>query len=153
MLYGLFGLLFPQCTPSFDYDTGDTGDASVWLVNMTLGCEAGVWGYELEAWGDAGGGTLETFLEDGSYSEAHPLEFPEWSDERQSWLYTVELERVTQANVVLGQSTAFNCLDFNEMNWHIVLEDTVGVEQTCAVFGVSPETLGFDECSVWTSEE
>ncbi|MCP4810620.1 MAG: hypothetical protein GY913_33185 [Proteobacteria bacterium] len=155
MMFGLFGMLFPECAPSLPADTGDSGtEQTVWLVNMSLGCEVGTWFYELEAWGDAGGGTIEIFHMDGSYSEAHPLQFPEWSDDRQSWLYNIELDRVgQQSDVVLGESTNFNCLDFEELNWHIALEDSQGDEQDCAVFGVSPETLGLDHCSLWTSEE
>ena len=154
MWFGLFGALFPDCVPTLQTDTGDTADTqTVWLVNMSLGCEVGAWFYDLEAWGDAGGGTLEIFHMDGGYSEAHPLPFPEWSDERQSWLYEVRLDRVATEDVVLGESTAFNCLEFEEMNWHIALEDTQGVEQDCAVFGATPETLGLDHCSLWTSEQ
>ncbi|HJN73959.1 MAG TPA: hypothetical protein QGF58_08515 [Myxococcota bacterium] len=155
MLFGLFGLLFPECVPSMSTDTADTSDPqTAWIAGIRFTCDPEGWSYEIIAWGEPGDGTLEIYDESTNYDEAHEMTLPDWSDDEQAWIYTVELERVhAEEDVVASESTLFACTDSDGgVNWHIIVEDLDGNEEDCAVFGSSPETLGFDECSLWAEE-
>ena len=155
MLFGLFGLLFPECVPSVSTDTGDTGDfQTAWIAGIRFACDASGWNYEVIAWGEPGDGVLEIYDESSAHSEAHPMALPEWSDDDQAWIYSVSLDRVGETDeVVEGESTWFACTDADGgVNWHIVVNDLDGNQEDCAVFGSSPETLGFEECSLWAEE-
>lgn len=155
MLFGLFGLLFPECVPTVTTDTGDSGDdQTAWIVGIRFACDATAWSYEVVAWGEPGDGTLEIYDETSDYVEAHQMFAPEWDEDSQEWVYTLILDRVAEeSEVVEGESTIYPCTDADGgLNWHIVVEDVDGNEEDCAVFGSSPEDLGFDECSLWAQE-
>ncbi len=160
MLFGLFGLLFPDCVPSLPSDSGyDTGDyRTVWLQGLSISCDVFGWTYEITAWTDSpdnppDSGTLTMQLIESGYYETHPLPAAVWSDETLDWSIVLDLERVySEDDLVAGESTLMPCTDTDSgMNWHIELlnDDTMD----CAVFGTEPSLMGYPECSVWVVSE
>ena len=155
MLFGLFGLLFPECVPTVTQDTGDTGgEQTAWIVGIQFACDATGWTYEITAWGEPGDGWLAIYEEGTEYWEFHDMPAPVWNDAAQNWTYTLDLARVGDPDdVEQGESTVYGCTGATSgLNWHIIVDDIDGNQEDCAVFGSSPETLGFTECSLWAEE-
>ena len=118
----------------------DASDA-LWLE-----CDSADWWMEVYTVGWTGG--ADWALHDGTgYSEVHPVQSWDYSDDGYWDNLYAELEIVDAANVSEGESTAFVCGD--PMSWHLVVYEVDGeVEADCRVGGEDPESLGTD-CEIW----
>lgn len=151
MLFGLFGLAFPNCGGVSPTDTS-TPVETVWPTAIEIACDDSQspdrWTYVIGADGDPLESQLTTVLlgetVDLQLREEHFLSAPSFSPERDTDIMVAELDVVYDPDdVVLGESTLFRCSDFGsgDMAWRIDIWDTNGNLGYCAVFSTDAQNL------------
>lgn len=151
MLFGLFGLAFPNCGGGGPIDTATPTD-TVWPTAIEIACDDSQspdrWTYVIGADGDPLEAQLTTVLLgetiDLQLKEEHFMSAPSFSPERNTDIMVAELDVVyDEDDLILGETTLFRCTDFGsgDMAWRIDIWDSAGNLGYCAVFSTDARNL------------